>query len=366
MYICNHFSLKMSVVLLLIFVMNACSDKKPNLPKSQDYTIIEQTDNPYNNGFKHGSILKTEIAKQMMAWEKNLIDEMKITFSEAIKIVYEETGFLRAIKKYSPELLDEIHGIADGSGFDRKLILAFNLGEEIYNYQNQPTERCSNFAFSNDNGNALIYNQDLPPFLHINKPLILKHKNSLIFSLPGMIGLSGVSKSLALSCNSLPMLQMNKDGLPLVFAIRDLLTENKHASAIAYINSTPFAIPQNLLLASDNEIVGFEVSKNSVSHYTSNNKGLLYHTNFPIYNQDYKYEDYKSSNCLRFDAIENYIQKEEGFDEESLIKAFSTKPLDNSETFLRFLVRYPEDKSSPIVKFVNPQKSRKVHLLKLN
>ncbi|MEM6380947.1 MAG: carcinine hydrolase/isopenicillin-N N-acyltransferase family protein, partial [Bacteroidota bacterium] len=214
----------------------------------------------------------------------------------------------------------------------------------------------------------LTYNQDLPFFLHgINKPVVLRSQNEIVFTLPGMLALSGVSKSIAVSCNSLPMLQMNEVGLPLSFAIRQLLSQNSLEYAQTFLEAIPLAIPQNFLVAAPEGIMGFEVSQNTVSPYSAEHASYLYHTNFPVLNQDYKYAKYQAPTCQRYKAIETFMkEKDETFElsTQQLIDLFSTNPLNNDETFLRFTVSYSnQSKEFPSVQFINPKQNNTSTLL---
>ena len=360
---------------ILLFLIYSCSDSKKRdkslVTIHKDYILITQTEDSYSNGHLHGSSLKTNIKQQIEVWQNHMFSELDLTPENMIDIVYNETNFFTIIKESTPELLKEINGIADGSGLDRKLVLCYNLGEEIYNYRNRPIEQCSNLAIEENGKKTLLYNQDLPLFLHGNNvPVILKSKETIVFTLAGMLALSGVSKKIAVSCNSLPMLTMNKNGLPLSFAIREILSQPSSSSAFAYIQKTPLAIPQNFLMISSDEMVGYEISKNSVKEYRPNGKHYLYHTNFPLFNIDYRYGDYKKSKCERYNALSSLVGNKQEIDKLNITyftTFFGDSPLNNRETFLRFSVSFSTDQEgAPTVQFINPKQSNTTNLLNFN
>jgi len=298
---------------------------------------------------------------------RHMESEFGLTQDSFHNIIHFRTGFLKAIQASSPTLLEEINGIADGAGVDRELILAMNLGEELYSYQQRPIEHCSNLAVAGENNNWLTYNQDLPLFLHgDNQPIILQHSKALIFAMPGTIGISGVSKTAAISCNSLPMLKMDEQGLPLSFALRQLLALKSMVSIREYLLNTPLAIPQNLLLASAKGIVGFEISKGESIEFLPDTSRYLAHTNFPIRSRNFKSAATGQSTCNRYAAISRLSQELAVKDRKmagALLSGFSEVPLSNRESYLRFTATFSSSLKTPTVQFVNPQRSGVIHSL---
>ena len=328
-------------------------------PNSDGYFLLEQNQSPYENGYAHGSALKDQVHQQVASWQIHMQQELGLSTDSIFAIINEHTGFTSTIETHAPELLEELRGIADGAGLDRRLVLAYNLGEEIYNFVNRPTERCSNLAVADSSQNLLFYNQDLPPFLHgDNTPVVLKHLDYYVFAMPGTIGISGASRAMAVSLNSLPMLKMNSAGLPLSFTIRKLLELDSITEARDFLHQTPSAIPQNIMLVSADEIVGFEISKNQVTEYTA--YPFLYHTNFPIHNTDYKMEGYQAPACARYARIDSVVHDPtQTHTSRTLTQVFDEYPLHNLETYLRFTATYPKDpKQPPTLAFINPKRDQ--------
>ncbi|WP_165614850.1 C45 family autoproteolytic acyltransferase/hydolase [Flagellimonas flava] len=352
-------------VLILVFI--GCSPKKD--PKKQEHSFqsiyyIEQDSDAYANGKHHGSALKEEVILQVNEWHKGITDALNIDQDSMHNIVHKHTGFVKAIEKYAPELLEEINGIADGAGLDRDLVLLFNLGEEIYNFCTSNYESCSNMAYRGTDKNILVYNQDLPKFLHgSGQPILLRHRDHFVFTMPGSIALSGVSENLAVSCNSLPMLNMNIEGLPLVFVVRKLLQMESISEARHFIEHIPMAIAQNLMLVSGEEVVNLEISKNEVNVHTAKMDSVYYHTNFPIQNSDYKTAGYQHRTCNRYLFLDSLDMAAKSPEDLSKLfeKAFATRPIKNDETYLQFLVTYQKE-SKPILQFINPRTNESVSL----
>ncbi|MEM7382296.1 MAG: carcinine hydrolase/isopenicillin-N N-acyltransferase family protein, partial [Bacteroidota bacterium] len=195
------------------------------------------------------------------------------------------------------------------------------------------------------------------------------HKDHYVFTMPGSIALSGVSKAVAVSCNSLPMLRMDKSGLPLVFAVRKLLEVSTVEEAEAFIETKPLAIAQNLLLLSRDGVVNFEISKDTIVKETVAPSGFFNHTNFPIGNRDYKMKDYTIRSCPRFQYLDSLVNRFAGGLEPELNtytrleEVCSFAPIQNQETFLRYVASYPKQpQKEPKITFINPESGEQLIL----
>lgn len=357
--------------LLLLLTLVGCvqkkeADKQKHLPKANTIYVISQNDSPYERGKVHGMQLREEISSRIVDWERVMSLQLKVNKDSIQSIINEHTDFLKTIKEKTPHLLEEINGIADGAEIDRSLLLAYNLGEEIYSFCTANFENCSTIAFKGASDNTISYNQDLPDFLHgRGKPVILKYNNYYVFTMPGIIGLSGASKSLAVSCNSLPMLNMDKTGLPLAFCLREILKKDSMKEALDFIQNTPMAIPQNLLLVSSGDIINVEVSKNSIKHIKPDSTGFVAHTNFPIQNSDYKYPGYEAPFCPRYhylDSLKMGLAKTSFHKKDIadlLWQSCGKYPITNNETYLRYLAVYGEINK---IIFMNPNSGEQINL----
>lgn len=358
-------TMKLYSIIFLVFMLTCCNGEG-DYPVASSIDIISQSQSHYENGKRHGSQIKESIHFQIESWEQGISSHLNIDRDSMHHIVYKHSGFLDAIKSHTPALLDEIHGIADGAELDRDLVLFYNLGEEIFNFCKAHFESCSNIAYDGKSKNVLSYNQDLPAFLHgKNRPVILKHLNHYVFTMPGNIALSGVSERLGVSCNSLPMLQMNVNGLPLPFFIRKLLELKNLKDIKRFINKTPLAIGQNLMIISEEEINNIEISSNQVKWLSPQHKEFYYHTNFPLENIDYNSANYKPSTCKRFqflDAARSKLALNPSNKMMDQLRDLCAKPpIKNDQTFLRFVVIFKEN-SKPNIEFTNPHTQETINL----
>lgn len=350
---------------ILCFLVSCRENQKEELPKvtskintAEDLGglwLVTRKGTAYERGEIYGSFLKEDISLHLRTWNSVLKEGLNLSSKEVFAIITEKTQFLEAIRKYTPELMEELNGMADGAGVDREDLLCFNLAEEIVNYFSNGYESCTNIGVIAGTENLIGYNQDLPLFLHGNNtPVILQDNDQYIFAFPGSIGMSGMTKHLAVTVNSLPMLNMNTGGLPLSFMIRKLLTFKNGMEAKEYLLNTPLAIPQNFLIVDHRNLYNLEVSANQITEYFSSpSEKIVYHTNHPLINSDYRQEIAKNHLCERFSYLENYFKifsSEQQLSADTIKKVMSvqsTANIYNEETYIRFIGTFPHDNNEP-------------------
>lgn len=372
----------MTRVLILIFILCflvSCRENHKqevlkvtsNIEAAKDLEglwLVTRKGTAYEKGKIYGCLLKEDISLHLRSWDSVVKAGLNLSSKEVFAIVSEKTQFLEAIRKYSPELMEELHGMADGAGVDREDLLCYNLAEEIVNYFSNGYESCTNIGVIAGSENLIGYNQDLPHFLHGNKtPVILQDNDQYIFAFPGSIGMSGMTKDLAVTVNSLPMLNMNTGGLPLSFMVRKLLTFKNGFEAKEYLLNTPLAIPQNFLIVDRRNLYNLEVSANEITEYFSSpSRKIVYHTNHPLVNSDYRQEVSTNHTCERFSYLENYFMNyphEKQLSAETIKKVMSvqsTANIYNEETYIRFIGTFPHNTNEPPQLEVNNPKMGEV------
>jgi isopenicillin-N N-acyltransferase like protein len=130
------------LIILIISISNCCIASLNIIVDSNKVEILDTTysnlpilhlnGTPYENGFQHGAIMKNRIIKLIGLWKKNIEDNYQIPADEFIKMFLDSTDYIPAIKKWTPDLLEEIKGISAGSGIDFNIIFAFQLTDEIW------------------------------------------------------------------------------------------------------------------------------------------------------------------------------------------------------------------------------------------
>jgi isopenicillin-N N-acyltransferase-like protein len=70
----------------------------------------------YQRGLGHGETLRAKIRELVQVWQAELSAGFELDAGQVIHRFLQRTDFSSAIQKWTPDLLDEVRGIADGSG----------------------------------------------------------------------------------------------------------------------------------------------------------------------------------------------------------------------------------------------------------
>ena len=104
--------------------------------------VLEGT--PYNRGLVHGKTLKEDISSLVAKWKEHLTHTYELPADAFIKKFVSHTQYLAAMKKWTPDLVDEVQGIADGAGIDFDTMLVFQWVDEYWAQgKNVVADRCS-------------------------------------------------------------------------------------------------------------------------------------------------------------------------------------------------------------------------------
>lgn len=288
--------------------------------------VVKLTGTPYNRGYIHGSTLKEEINEIISLWKDNLGKTYNCDPNMFIDRFYKETNYIPSITKWTPELLDEIKGLAHGCGIDFETMFVFQLADEEWaNGRDIPAEHCTTIGVNAIGNQAPInagsmdinpYNNKFQTLLHIiDESTGLE---SFVFAVAGSIGLNGMNnKSVAVNVNTLSDLKNIKEGLPVAFVVRGILAQETEEEAENFLRSIVHASGQNYLVSGKKYCKSFECCTDSVAEFKPNiNSNITYHTNFSVVNSRYEPRylkrladkgytiEYKRNRCTRFPILE--------------------------------------------------------------
>lgn len=296
---------------------------------------LELSGNGFERGIKHGSEMKTQIAEIYAAWKKQIASDTKRQPDSVIAEFTGNSSFRQTIETVTPDLWQEIRGIAQGSGQPLIDVLAFQLVDEYWAYLDSVAhiqkDHCSaiGFAGNKSRGAVVAQNIDLEGFRQGYQLLlhILPGKNvpeQYIVTCAGMIAFAGMNKHTAVVVNALTDLNTSSAGLPVAFIIRGTLAQKDAGSALSFFRNVRHAAGQNYLLANADSVYDYEASANkTVRFQPTGNSGLLYHTNHSLANHDVKawkqkyHRDVlegtgrKGSTEVRFNALQQRLQVDE-------------------------------------------------------
>jgi predicted choloylglycine hydrolase len=274
---------------------------------------ITLTGTGYELGLQHGKLFKKEIGELFTKWKKYTTETMGRDANQVFSEFIRYANFTPAIKKWTPDLYEEIRGIADGSGQSMNDVLVFNLLDEFWVYQdNLSNHHCSGIGVPGRNGNSgyIAQNMDIESYSDGYQVLMRltkteKRPEQLILTEPGLIALNGMNETGIGACmNTLMQLKASSTGLPVAFIVRRILNSTDKEELLQFIQLVPHASGQNYIIGIRGEVYDFEASANKVVRFDPKNaNGTIYHTNHPLANDDVK-DWFKKFDPLNKDGID--------------------------------------------------------------
>jgi isopenicillin-N N-acyltransferase like protein len=321
--------------------------------------VLEGT--PYNRGLIHGRTLKKEISEVVQLWKADIERTFKMKADTFISNFLKMTDFIPAIKKWTPEMLDEVKGISDGSGIDFNTIFMFQLGDEQWAQGQYVTaEHCTTIGVNKRGPKPafVAQNMDIESFYNGYQTLLhIKDSKSgvesFVFTEPGLIGLNGMnSRAVAITCNTLLQLEYSKDGLPVAFIVRGVLSQTAFDGAVGFIRQIKHASGQNYIIGGPEKTASLECSAQKVSQFIPYaGAEITYHTNHPLANDNYsaRYLEHLKKvkrtveegayYCYRFESLEKRLKNRSKSVDLDVIKATLSSrdseksPISNNSTF---------------------------------
>ena len=200
------------------------------------------------------------------------------------------------MRHWTPALLEEIEGIAEGSGRSLPETLAFQLmdeewwfGARHYRQSSAEANHCSIVASRGREGQApiLAQNMDLRAYLDGGQAVISTVTNggprATVMTICGMIGLCGANEAgVGVAVNTLWQLPSAADGLPVACVMRGILEQPDLAAATKWICQPRHASGQHYLIGGPGGFTSFEASATMVSNISWEDSPVFVHTNHPI------------------------------------------------------------------------------------
>lgn len=256
---------------------------------------------PRSRGHIHGETLRKTIAEGVARWKSALADSLKMDADVYIGKFVQETNFLPAIEKWTPGMVDEVRGIAEGAGLDFNTMYAWQLADEQWWHgaemlrRQQAGDHCSGIGVFGQPGLPTIIGQNMDVPLYYDTMQTLLHikypdtdLESFVFVPAGLVAINGMNnKAIGMTMNTLAQLDYAPDGLPVAFMIRGVLSKETHEDAVNFVKSVKHASGQNYILGGPERVVNLEGSAHQVTEYLPyDGANRVYHTNHPFTNDD--------------------------------------------------------------------------------
>ena len=259
------------------------------------FAFLEISGAPRLRGHAYGEGLRALIAERDRRWRHEIEIHAKAPADAFIEKFLQRTDFLPAIDRWTPDLHDEVRGIAEGSGLPYRAVLAAQFIDEEWWFRRQPHAHCSSFGAAAADGRCTLVGQtmDLPNWMDGFQTLLLIRgaKPSLdayVVTAAGMIALMGMnSRGLGVSVNTLLQLNHAVDGLPVAFVTRNLIQMAGLEDAVQFLQRTRHASGQNYVIGDPVQVRDFECGADCIAEFAGDRaKGRVWHTNHPLVNEN--------------------------------------------------------------------------------
>ena len=357
-----------SILMIGILVESAvCQSHDVIVKDNLRYLVIEGS--PYERGVQHGEKLKEEIHDLVKLWRADIEKTYQMDPDVFISDFLEKTNYLSSIRKHTPDILEELRGIADGADVDFNTMYAFQLVDEFWVVGPELVQnRCTSFGVKKSRRNPGYTAQTLDiPFFHGYQTLIhikdsRNDMETFLLSFPGIVGANGMNnRPVSVCVNAITQMDYSYDGLPVAFVIRGCLEKDSFKDAVKFIKNITHGAPQNYLIGDIDHVSSFECSQNEVAEFIPfPGADYTYHTNHPLVNFNYgkglinflkkqgKTTQEYEPRCSRFQWLqENYHENSKTFVVDDLKSIFSNRDcnINNRSTFsctIMVLTKNPE------------------------
>ncbi len=264
---------------------------------STQFPIIELSGTPRMQGRGHGEALRDAIARVREQWRESLTLRFGVHPDEFIEAFLAQTSFVDAMRRWTPRLLEEIEGIAEGSGRPLQETLAFQFMDEEwwfgtmrYPRKRDTPNHCSVIACRARAGSAAILgqNMDLRAYHDGGQAMIVISESgaprATVLTICGMIGLCGANEAgVGVAVNTLWQLPSAADGLPVACVMREILATRSVAEAGEWIRTPRHASGQHYMIGDPASFASFEASATLVNAVPWPEPSPAFvHTNHPI------------------------------------------------------------------------------------
>jgi hypothetical protein len=279
--------------------------------------VVRCAGEPRQRGRNHGEELRDEIAAGTGRWLEALALTHGIDPDDYLREFLANTDHLPAIERWTPDLLEEVRGIAEGAGQSFTRILAYNLMDEEWSYGRQRRNTapgCTVVGFRTASGTTVVAQTMDIPTVHDGTQAVLRLQpgdgpETLALTAAGLIGLMGTNAAgIGVVVNNLAMLPSSIAGLPVAFVMRGILARTTLDAATDFVRRVPHAIGQHYAIGGPTGLASFEGSAGGVLRDNTVVDRIL-HTNHPLVDRTVSSEDeaermYAASNTrARYDLI---------------------------------------------------------------
>lgn len=292
-------------------------EKKLQLNAKPYYQLIEIKGTAFERGKRYGSSASGAIKRNIDFYSSAFEKSANIDWPQAQKLAMK---FLPVIEKYCPSYVEEMKGIAEGSGRSFEDILTLNCRSEVLFAK---TDACSCIIIPEGRGkNGHVFmgqTWDWMASARQNSVVLKVHQEGepsiLMICEAGMVGGKGLNSEGISICLNATSVGKGKIGVPLHLMMRKVLDSSLATEAIKAVSILPRAGSGafNIATRSGFEMV-IEFSPDQFDVIMSQGEPLI-HTNHylsPLIAPQDKAKSFIPSTFTRYNTMEKWLKKRGG------------------------------------------------------
>lgn len=257
---------------------------------------------PRDRGRAHGEELRDAIQDAFGAWRDGVGAEVEVDVDDFLGRLVHDTDFVAAARRHTPALLEEVDGVAEGSGLGGDECLAYQLMDEEWWFRREAggatraggPEACSTAGAGPAPSQPTVIGQNMDlESLRDGAQVVLRIRpphdegpEALVLSAAGLLATTGCNAAgVGVCVNALGELAHRADGVPVAFVIRAVLGRASLDEAAELLGTLPHASPQNYLVGGRDGIRDLECSAAGATELAPRD-GRVVHTNHPLVSDD--------------------------------------------------------------------------------
>ena len=279
------------------------------------YVVVEG--NAYSRGVQIGKELKNQISINYQNQTKYYRDKEDFNYRKWGDMA---KRYIPAMEKWTPEVMEEIKGMAEGAQMELEQILALTTAYEKSFSRDMISEKCTSFLLApkatyaqkvivgQTNEECILeWMNELDTVIHH----VDNGKESLIYTHPGVPAYTGINnQGLAVLWEYIDNGRTG-DGVPTNAIIRHLLECANVGEAVEFLKMVPHDVPNEFGIADKSgKIVSVECFPNKV--YVGRDEKYLVHTNHIVFGKEETDDTRSIATKTQYTEMENQIKKNLG------------------------------------------------------
>ena len=285
------------------------------------YTVLEVSGSASERGFKYGSFNSALIKRLVDAHYDFYNTYLNTSKDEALRSA---SKYIQPTRDYSEEIVNELEGVAEGSGRlldEIMMVAAFN--EVFYP---KLAKACTSFAVRKGaTSDGLTYvgqnnDEGIDPWLDGDCTTLTQFNqkdapNALIYTYAGAPAMMGINSAGLCVCLNALGFDAPKIGVPMLCVTREIFNQHDIDGAVEAIERADRAFALNFVIGDTKGVANVE--SNPLKVETTRSDDSLYHANHYVFCpvegfSEMKSDDYQKNSRSRCDRMGELIEGNKG------------------------------------------------------